>query len=465
METPLRYLRGLVAKLNVLFGRGMVLSVSAVLLIALAVIVALYLFINSAAPNSITITSGPPNSLFQSYAEQYRKILAKQGVTLKVLPSNGSVENLQRLSNPKKDIDVGFVLGGEVNGNDISNLYSLGSVSYQPLLIFYRGSTKKLLADFKGLRLDIGPDGSGTHALALTLLKSNGIDPKDGTVLVDSVKGDPAQALLENRIDAIFVMGDSTSADLMRELLRTNGIQLFSFAQAEGYSRRINYLNKLDLPRGVIDFGKDIPAEDTHLIGPTVELVARRGLHPALSDLLIEAAQEVHGKAGILKTRGEFPVAQEHEFPLSPDALRYYKSGKTYLYRTFPFAIASLIARVLAVVVPVGLVLIPALRTVPAIYRWRVEYRINKWYRGLVDLERQAFEHWSDTEKRRELVGRLAQIEIAVSKISVPARYGSLFYGLREHISFVRSILHSQSPEIPLELDPSPENQGRREIA
>lgn len=455
----------MVAKLNTLFGRGVVIWMSAVVLIGLGAMAALFLFINSAAPNTITMTGGPPGSLFQTYAERYRTILAKEGVTVKVLPSRGSVENLQRLSNPKTHVDAGFVLGGEVDGTDIGNLYSLGSVSNQPLLIFYRGPPKKLLSDFKGLRLDIGPDGSGTHALALTLLKSNGIEPKDGAVIVNSIKGDPARALLDNRLDAIFVMGDSASADLMRELLHAHGIRLFSFAQAEGYARRINYLNKLDLPRGVIDFGQDIPAEDTQLIGPAVELVARRGLHPALSDVLIEAAQEVHGTPGILRKRGEFPAAQEHEFPLSPDALRYYKSGKTYLYRTFPFAVASLVARVLAVVVPVALLLIPALRAVPAIYRWRTEYRINRWYRGLVDLERQAFKHWSDLDKRQELLRRLAQIESSVGNLHVPARYGSLFYGLREHIGFVRGILRSRSPEMPLELDPSPEEQGGRETA
>lgn len=446
MTTPKVYVSRVLAKLTTLFGRGMVVSVSIVLFIGLVASAAIFLFLNSAAPTSITIASGPPGSSFQHNAEKYKSILARAGVTLKILPSEGSVDNLKKLSNPKVAVDVGFVLGGEVNGANIDNLFSLGSISYQPLMIFYRGAEKKLLSDFKGLRLDIGPDGSGTHSLALTLLKANGVEPNDGTFFVDSLTGDSARALLDNRIDAIFVTSDSASTDMMRELLHTTGIRLFTFTQADAYTRRITYLNKLKLPKGALDFGKDIPAEDTYLIGPTVELIARSKLHPALSDLLIEAAQEVHGTPGIFKTRGEFPVPQEHEFPLSPDATRYYKSGKSYLYRTFPFAIASLIARLLEVIVPVALLLIPALRTVPAIYRWQVEYRINRWYRGLLDLERQAFKHWADLEKREDLVRRLGQIENSVSKIVVPAKFGSQFYGLREHIGFVRSILQSSDP-------------------
>jgi len=453
MATPRIYFARLVSKLTALFGKGLLVSMTVVALIGLVASVAIFFFMNTAAPDTITISSGPAGSTFESNAEKYKTILAKQGVKLKILPSAGSVENLQRLMNPKVAVDVGFVLCGEADAAGIEKLFSLGSISYQPLMIFYRGDDKKLLSDFKGKRLDIGPNGSGTHILALTLLKANGIELNDGTSFVDSVAGDSARALLDNRIDAIFVMGDSTSSDMMRELLHTPNVHLFSFTQADAYSRRINYLNKLDLPKGALDFGKDIPAEDTYLIGPTVELVARSSLHPALSDLLIEAAQEVHGAPSIFRKRGEFPAPQEHEFRISPDATRYYTSGKSFLYRTFPFWVASLIARLLAIVVPVALVVVPALKAVPAAYRWQMEYRINKWYRALLDIERQAFRHASDPRRRAELLRRLSDVEASASKITVPAKFGSLFYGLREHIGFVRSILLAQAPGATLDAD------------
>ena len=449
------YFAKILAKLTALFGRGLVVSMSVILLIGLIIGAAIFAYINSNAPNTITIISGPTGSIFQRNAEKYQKILAKNGVTLKILPSEGSVDNLQKLSNPKVAVDVGFVMGGQVNGANIDDLVSLGSISYQPLMIFYRGKVKKLLSDFKGLRLSIGPNGSGTHSLALTLLKANGIEPNDGTVFVDKVAGDLARTLLANDIDAIFVMGDSTSRDIMRELLHAPNIRLFNFSQADGYTRRINYLNKLELPKGSLDFGKNIPAEDTYLIGPTVELIARKNLHPALSDILLEAAQEVHGTPGIFRKRGEFPAPQEHEFRISPDATRYYTSGKSYLYRTFPFEIASLIARVLAVIVPVALLLIPALKAIPAIYRWRIEYRINKWYRVLLDLEREAFTDSGNLKKRAEFLHRLAHIEQSVSNMGIPARFGNLLYGLREHIGFVRSILFSKHTDDFLKSNPA----------
>jgi TRAP-type uncharacterized transport system substrate-binding protein len=449
MKTPKVFLTRLLARLTTLFGRGQIVSISIILSASLIIGVAIFIYLDSTAPNTITIASGPKGSTFQNFAEQYKKILSKEGVTLKIVPSEGSLDNFHKLSNPKVAVDVGFVLGGEVNGANIDNLVSLGSIAYQPLMIFYHGKTKNLLSDFKGQRLDIGKEGSGTHSLVLTLLKANGIEPNDGTAFVDNISGDSLRALEENRIDALFIMGDSTSRDVMHRLLHTPGIHLFNFTQADGYIRRINYLNKLELPKGSLDFGKNIPSEDLNLIGPTVELVARKGLHPALSDLLLEAAKEVHSSPGIFKNRGEFPAPQEHEFPISSDASRYYTSGKSFLYRTFPYGIASLIARLLSVIVPVAILLIPALKAAPAFYRWQMEYRIKSWYRALFEIERNAFMHWSDPHKREELLRRLDHIENSVSKIVVPPKFGDLLYGLRGHISFVRSSLLSLKTETP----------------
>ncbi|HEY6354132.1 MAG TPA: TAXI family TRAP transporter solute-binding subunit, partial [Burkholderiaceae bacterium] len=366
------YLERAIARLNAIFGRGLVLAMSLAILVSLAVSLAMFGFFDTAAPSSLTITSGPEGSAFRRTAESYKKILAKEGVTLNILPSEGSRDNLAKLANPKVTADVGFVLGGEADSAATDKLMSLGSISYQPLMIFYRGPTKHLLSEFKGFRIDVGPEGSGSNILAHTLLEANGIKAGDGTTYIDTATDDTARALNEGRIEAFFAMSDSTPTALIRQLLRTPNVHLFNVTQADGYVRRIPYLNKLLLPKGALDFGEDLPSEDVHLVGPTVELVARDSLHPALSDLLLEAAREVHGKPGLYKKRGEFPAPLEHEFRISPDATRYYASGKGFLYRTFPFWVASLIARIIAVLVPVVLLLIPAIRIVPALYRWRM---------------------------------------------------------------------------------------------
>ena len=125
------------------------------------------------------------------------------------------------------------------------------------------------------------------------------------------------------------------------------------------------------------------------LIGPTVELVARDDLHPALSDLLIGAAREIHGSPGMFRNAGEFPAPLARDFPISRDAERYYKSGEQFLYKRLPFWLASLIDRLLVVVLPLLVIIVPATRIVPALYRWRVRSRIYRWYGALMAIERE----------------------------------------------------------------------------
>jgi len=427
------------------FGLGRAAAVGAILLICLATLLGAVLFLKSAPPNTLTITSGPEGSLFRTNAEKYRVILARNGVTLKVLPSQGSLENLERLQDARFRVDVGFVQGGVTNANSLDKLVSLGSIAYQPLLIFYRGTTTvELLSGLSGKKLSIGPVGSGTHALALALLMTNGIQPGGPTTLMQLDAESAAKALVAGEVDAVFLMGDSASPQIMGKLLRTAEIQLLSFSQADGYVRRIPYLNKLDLPVGSIDLGKNIPARDIHLIGPTVELVARENLHPALSDILLETAREVHGRASLLQHRGEFPAPLEHDFRISPEATRYYKSGKSFFYRHLHFWLAGLVNRILAVAVPLVVLLIPGFRTIPALFRLRVKLRLYRWYRALLLVERDLFADAAG--KREESLRRLDDIEAAVNKMKVPASFADQFYALRGHIGFVREGLRNTEP-------------------
>jgi hypothetical protein len=332
------------------------------------------------------------------------------------------------------------------NGINTDKLVSLGSVAYEPLLVFYRSAAPvDFLSELNGKRLAIGPVGSGTRFLAFALLAANGIKPGGATVLLDLDAEGATKALLASTVDAVFLMGDSASTQNMRELLRTPDIRLFDFTQADGYARRIHYLNKLELPKGSIDLGENIPPHDVYLIGPTVELIARANLHPALTDLLLEAAREVHGRAALLQRRGEFPAPLEVDFHLSGEARRFYASGKSFLYRSLPFWLASRVNRILVVFVPMIFVLIPGLRFIPSVYRWQIRLRIYRSYRALLVLERESFAP-STPEKREELLSQLDHIEKAVNEMKVPASFANEFYGLRGHIVFVRDRLMG-SPE------------------
>lgn len=421
------------------FGFGLTLaSIVAALMMVVAALAVFWIF-RALPPHTLVMTTGPEGSSFRRIAEQYQKKLADRGVTLRIVTSQGSLENLQRLKSSDSGVDVGFVQSGQVGDTSPSNLISLGSISYQPLLVFYRSTTKLVhLSDLAGKRLAVGAEGSGSRALALTLLQANDIVPGGATTFLDLDADAAASALIDGKVDAVFLMGDSAPAATMRKLLRADGVNLFSFKQADAYVRRFAYLNKVELPEGAIDLAKNLPAEDIELVAPTVQLVARQGLHPALSDLLLEAAKDIHGRATILQKRGEFPAPLVQDIKISRDAARFYKSGVGYLEQMGgPFWLSSLLERVLVVFVPVLLVLIPTVRFFPTVYRLTNRLKIFRCYRPLLQLERQALGD-PTPEQRTAMLKRLDEIEEMVNRLRMPASFADQFYELRGHIAFVR---------------------------
>jgi hypothetical protein len=399
-----------------------------------------------APPDRIRLLSGPDGSSYRTNAERYKKIIEGFGVKVEILQTKGSLDNLQKLADPKFEADVGFVQGGLTEGVDISRLRSLGTIFTQPLMIYHRHTQPvEVLSALKGKRLAIGQVGSGTRALALTLLKTNDMEGKP-TELVDIGGEEAAKALAAGTVDAAFLMGDSATPQMMRKLRDLPGVDLINFRQATAYERRFRFLSRLTLPEGAIDFGRNYPPRPYQLIGPTVELVARKDLHPAVSDLLISAAREIHGTPGLFRGAGEFPNSQAHDFPISADAERYYKSGGAFLYRHLPFWLASLVDRALVVVLPLLVLIIPATRVAPWAYRWRVRSRIYRWYGALMEIEREM--RASVTPEQREaMVGRLDEIETAVNDIKTPLAFADQLYVLRGHVGMVRQRLNAQSAQ------------------
>jgi NMT1-like family len=402
--------------------------------------------VDPAPPKTITISAGPQDSSFLHVAEEYKQILARNGITLKVLESDGSVQNLRRLLDPRQHVDVALVQGGTSDGMATSSLISLGSVFYVPIVVFYRGKGLTQLSQLDGKRIAIGREGSGTRMLSLKLLEANGIGPGGDTRLVPLDGLQAATQLVAGNVDAALLSGDSTTRGLMLRLLSIPGISVMNFAEASAYTRLFPYLDEIDLPPGVLDLRRKIPPETLHLIGPTVEIVARPNLHPAISDLLIEAAQEVHGMPGLLQQAGQFPNPIAREYPISDEATRYYKSGKSFLYRALPFWLASIADRILVLLLPIAVLLIPALRLIPALYGWRVRSRIYRYYGALIAIERSALDG-STEEERKVLLAQLDEIEESLNTLRMPLAHADAFYVLREHVGFVRTHLGEVSRE------------------
>jgi hypothetical protein len=273
--------------------------------------------------------------------------------------------------------------------------------------------------------------------LAQQLLIANEIKPGDHLLPLSGLKA--AEELQQGRIDAAFIIA-AENAPVVQVLLRSPGVKVMSFAQAEAYQRRFPFLTRLTLPQGVADLVRDYPPHDVTLLAPTANLIVRDDLHPALQSLLLQAATEVHGRAGFFQRAGEFPVYKDRLLPLSPEAARYFKSGPPFLQRYLPFWLAVLIDRLMVLLIPVFALMIPLLKVAPAIYSWRVRSKVFRCYGELKYLEEDLKQRF-DAAKLREYRSRLEVLDDEARGLKVPLAFTDLVYTLREHVNLVRQTL------------------------
>ena len=398
-------------------------------------------FIKPAPPDQLIISTGGESGAYQRFAARYKDVLARYGIALVAKPSAGSPENLERLRNAEFEVDAAFIQGGTARLGEEDELVSLGDMYYEPLWIFYREAALRggnRVLDLKGKRVAIGGAGSGTHHLAMELLAANGLDAKN-TKLIELGGLSLVESMQKSEVDAVFVVGP-TQSSLVWALLYTPGVGLMSLAHAEAYTRRFPHLARLVLPRGAIDLTLDIPPHDTQLVSPMATLLVREDTHPALIDLLMQAASEVHGAPGVFQKPGEFPRAGHSEFPMSKEAERYYKSGKPFLQRYLPFWAATLIDRMVVMLVPLLAVLVPLFKFAPQLYGWRVRSRIYRRYGELKFLENELNED-PGQRSRAEWMEKLDAIEKDASGIRTPLTFSDMLYTLRGHIDLVRDMI------------------------
>jgi len=405
-------------------------------LIVLAGFIATFQFVEPAPSRTLTIATGSTSGAYYRYAMAYKSVLKEEGITLNVIQSKGSVDNLSRLT-AKAPVDLAFVQGG-ISANGNKKLASLGSMYLEPLWVFYKSDeTLTKITQLKGKRIALGADGSGSQALANVILSKNKIDKTNATFL--SISGDNAvNEIKAGKIDVMFMVA-SPDAPLIQKLLRSNELKIMSFNRAEAYKRSFPYLTVVTMPEGSVDFSNNIPAKPVTLLATTANLVANRKFHPSLAAMLLQAAVQTHESHGLFSKRGEFPTPKFVSFPLNKAADLYYKNGTPFLQRYLPFWLASLLDRLKIMLLPLLGLMIPLFKLMPPLYRWRIRKRIYSWYAELRAVDPELMEIAAD--EISSYLEKLEDMEEEVTRVSVPLSYADEVYNLRLHIDMVRNEL------------------------
>src|SRR5487761_2158973 len=398
-------------------------------LIALLLLAGAYYLLDPTPPKRVVLATGPEQSDYAEFGKRYATELKRYGIEVVLRPTLGSSENRRLLRDAAQTVDLGFVRGGSSDAARAADedksgvpLVSLGSLYLEPIWLFYRSDAAKRLnreatltqlTELRGWRVNVGARGSGVTGLVAKLLQVNGI-ARD-SLKESRLEQTPAVvALLAGKLDAVVLA--SVPESLMVQM------------------------------RGVVDLARDLPAHDVPLIATTTTLVARAATHPALLQLFVQAAHDIHGGTGWLAHAGQFPSPENSEFPLAKEAERYYRNGPPLLQRYLPFWLANLIDRMWVALVSIIAVLIPLGRVVPPLYQFRVRSRVFRWYRQLRDIEDSLR---TKSVPRAVLLDDLNKLDAKAQHITVPLSYADQLYALRSYIHLVREQLSASTEAAP----------------
>lgn len=434
-----RYLRRLFVSVRVALLAG-----GPFVVIAIALLVLAYKVLQPNPPRHAVMVTGPERSALDGFGEQYRAALAKQGIVLELRRTGGTGENLEALRKGGGDVSFGFVQGGAAPADErgVEGLETLGALFYEPVWVFHKRPPRKdravRLVDMVGWTVNVGASASGAPQLFMRLLEANRVDPAR-LRLLDLPETEAVMALLDDRVDAV-VFVSAPESPLVQMLLQTPGVNLLDFPQAEAYARRFPFLSPVTLPRGIVAIDRDIPARNHPLVATTISLVVRDGTHPALVQLMIQAADRIHGGAGWFRRSGDFPSRREADLPLAPEANRFYDDGAPFLQRYLPWWLANLLDRMWLALAAIVAVLLPLSRIVPPLYEYRVRARVFKWYAQLRAIEDEVAAQPA-ADARAALLARLVELDARVERVTVPLSYADELYALRNNIAMVRGRL------------------------
>jgi len=402
------------------------------------IVCAAIVLVGTMPPRAIVMATGPEGGAYQEIGKQYKAALQRSGEHLRLVTSAGSLENVKLLLDPHSGVNIALIQGGTIRKDEAPDLESLGALFYEPLWIFHRSEWQGLtLESVRGRRVSIGPAGSGTSTLSLELLKRNGLDKQVAELLALQPQA-AAEKLLAGEIDVAFIIA-SWGAPAVQRLIADERVSLVDVSRADAYIALYPFLSKVTVPAGVGDLAKHLPPKDVTLLAPTASLVVRTDLHPAIQYLLLNTAVQIHSGVGIFQRVGHFPTAEGVDLPLSDVAFQFYKSGQPFLQNTLPFWMASLVGRLLILLIPIVGVLYPMARFLPALYNWLMRSRISRLYGELKLLENEISAN--GRADRHDLTVRLNKLEKEANDLKVPIAYVTMMYLLREQVAVVRDQL------------------------
>ena len=293
----------------------------------------------------IYIEAGPKGGFFDTSANVLKKRLKDYNINAEVINREDTVKIVDDINDNNKNIHVGFV-AQDLKNAQFKNVEALGSLILEPLFIFYRKDLElNSLADFKGLKVGIGPENSGTRLLAETILNLYGVNDEN-TTFIEQTHSIHFDMMEKGKLDIGFFLLPANNQFVFK--LGTNpNLKIFSLTNSKAISRRFDYLYPEIVQAGGFDLRNNIPLEDIQVVSLPVDLVAKKSLDPSIVVAISLILKEEFKEPNIISDASSFPsmkyIKNLEVNKRAKEIIEMPFGSLPFLYKYLPFKFAAFI--------------------------------------------------------------------------------------------------------------------------
>ena len=212
----------------------------------------------------LTMLSGSPSGRYHAVVEGVAKEVAQRKGRLTNAATAGSAENIQRLIAAREscDVQLALVQDGMLYPED----HGLELIARLPepeslILLGRKLDRFKVPADLNGVRLGIGPVGSGTEQLMRRVLSAAGLDAVVSTPPIDTQLD-----MLERGELHLGAMVISDQARLLSDAVLRRNLEILALPNADSLPRHLPFARIGVIQAGQLDYVRLLPRVDTPVL-------------------------------------------------------------------------------------------------------------------------------------------------------------------------------------------------------
>lgn len=390
----------------------------------------------------VSIATSYKDSDWYDFGKTSATYLAKNGLNTAVVTTDGAIDNVNQLNDPKNPVNVAFTYGVALSKEQKAGISSLGSIAYNPVWIFYRKDRINNLQDLHDLanyRVGLGPTDSGSYVISKKLLALYDVDIEKNKKFQPDTFLNTESKFIQGDLDALIVVSGYQDP-IVQKLLRLPNVELFSFNNAAAFEKKFNFVEAVTIPAGSINIYPKIPAKNIDLIATTTSVVVKKDMHPDLQLAVLMALKDMVRNSNHLffSKRNEFPAYVDPLIPISATAAKFYDYGPPKTMQYLPFWIAGFIDRAWLLLLTLVAIFYPLSKLNLHIRKLRFVVHERPHYEELLEIDEMLSVKKLTDDEKREIIERLENINRSAIKARVPIGEESHYFELVNAIYLLR---------------------------